>query len=299
MTVNFRPATALVAMIAACALAVPLLLLTVVGAEAATSTVYKAGNGVMVKQRLRYAVAHLAGAPGSTAGYNRDLFKLWTDADRDCQNTRAEVLKVESRVATTGACTVRTGKWISYYDGFTFRDASQLDIDHVVPLAEAWASGARKWTFAKREAYANDLADSRTLVGVSAHANRSKGDSDPARWMPSQQRCRYITQWTTVKLRWGLSVNPVERRTLTRWANSCPNALIAVRRGTVLVAYRHTTTTGGTSGGSGGGSGSSGTDPRFATCADAKAAGYGPYYRSSDPEYIWYRDADSDGIVCE
>jgi hypothetical protein len=42
-----------------------------------------------------------------------------------------------------------------------------------------------------------------------------------------------------------------------------------------------------------------GTDPRFGTCAEAKAAGYGPYYQGQDPEYDWYRDADSDGVVCE
>jgi hypothetical protein len=41
------------------------------------------------------------------------------------------------------------------------------------------------------------------------------------------------------------------------------------------------------------------SDPRFDTCKAAKASGYGPYYRGEDTEYGWYRDADSDGKVCE
>ncbi|NKZ06292.1 hypothetical protein HGB48_21455 [Actinomadura latina] len=45
--------------------------------------------------------------------------------------------------------------------------------------------------------------------------------------------------------------------------------------------------------------GGNGLDPRFDTCAQANAAGYGPYYQGVDPEYGWYQDRDHDGIDCE
>lgn len=262
-------------------------------ASAAGDSVYRAGSGAVVRQHLRYAVGHLPGAPETRAGYARDEFRLWTDADRDCRDTRAEVLIKESQTRTTGRCTVRTGRWASYYDKRVFTTAGSLDIDHLVPLAEAWASGARGWGFARREAYANDLADGRSLVAVSASANRSKSDGDPAEWMPHYGRCRYLRSWVAVKLRWRLSVDPVERRALSRLSARCPDTLLTVRRGRVATAY------GGTAPTSGGGTGGSGTDPRYPTCAEAIAHGYGDYVRGRDPEYAWYRDGDGDGVACE
>ncbi|KAB1909757.1 excalibur calcium-binding domain-containing protein [Micromonospora tulbaghiae] len=58
---------------------------------------------------------------------------------------------------------------------------------------------------------------------------------------------------------------------------------------------------GSTGGGSTGGGGSSGggNDPRFGTCKEANANGYGPYRQGKDPEYYWYIDRDNDGTVCE
>ena len=99
-----------------------------------------------------------------------------------------------------------------------------------------------------------------------------------------------------MKYRWSLSVDRIERRALQRAVKSCGNPRIAL-------PVKATISTGGSGGGSGSGNGpgsdSGRLDPRFPTCTAAKAAGYGPYYRGSDPEYFWYRDADSDGIVCE
>ncbi|GAA2775231.1 hypothetical protein GCM10010521_62190 [Streptomyces rameus] len=85
----------------------------------------------------------------------------------------------------------------------------------LVPLAEAWDSGASAWTAAEREAYANDLGDDRALIAVSAASNRSKADQDPSTWLPpaAGYRCQYATDWIADKTRWGLSIDTAESRT--------------------------------------------------------------------------------------
>jgi hypothetical protein len=114
--------------------------------------------------------------------------RLWVDADSDCRDTRDEVLAAESLVPVSG-CDIQRGKWRSYYDGVVTRSSTTIDVDHLVPLAEAWDSGAKRWTAATLQRYANDLGDRRTLVAVTASANRSKGDQDPAEWMPRLGKC--------------------------------------------------------------------------------------------------------------
>lgn len=242
-----------------------------------------------VEKRLRAAILDLPVAAENRAGYDRDLFRHWIDANSDCQNTRDEVLDGESRVNVAG-CDIRSGKWVSYYERRTFTDSSDLDIDHVVALAEAWDSGASRWNAGTRTRYANDLADARTLVAVSASVNRSKSDQDPAEWLPRYGRCTYVKHWVAVKIRWSLKVNTAEKRALSRVASNCANTVLRVGKARVVLG---TTNGGGTTGGGGG------LDPRFDTCTDAKSAGYGPYHQGRDPEYDWYRDGDNDGIVCE
>lgn len=268
---------------------------TVTAGPASAATVPHAVNGKVVKKNLLAAISGLPTARETPIGYARDKFKLWVDADHDCQDTRSEVLRQENLGKITGSCAVKTGTWVSYYDNQTFTQASQLDIDHLVPLAEVWQSGAKKWSADKRETYANDLADPRTLVAVSARENRSKGDRDPAEWMPKDGDCKYLKQWVAVKIRWALKANPAEKTALTHLpkADECGNPSIRVRLAVVKGA-----STGSNKGGDNKG-GDSGLDPRFDTCTEAKAHGYGPYYRGSDPEHYWYTDADSDGIVCE
>lgn len=256
---------------------------------AAATSVPKAVNGKLVTGYLRERIRGLRVAAEVRTGYDRSKFKLWDDVDHDCQNTRAEVLITESLRATTGSCTIDGGKWFSFYDRRRFFHAGNLDIDHMVPLAEAWDSGARNWNAGRREAYANDLTDPRPLVAVSASSNRSKGDRDPAEWLPTYGKCRYLMAWTVTKLRWRLSVDRPEKRAMIRLSKHCADKRLRTHR--AVVTWVGT----GTSGGGGG----TGLDPRFGTCAEAKANGYGPYYDGVDPEYDWYYDADHDGIVCE
>ncbi|MFJ7998918.1 HNH endonuclease family protein [Streptomyces sp. NPDC096310] len=174
---------------------------------------------------LPVGIAALTVAEESRDGYKRTSFKHWVDADRDGCNTRQEVLKAESRIApTVGAgCKVTAGQWYSYYDGVTVTDPTGLDIDHMVPLAEAWDSGASAWTAERREQYANDLTAERSLVAVTARTNRGKADKDPQDWLPplADARCTYISDWVSTKLRWSLSVDRAEQAALTRIAEGC------------------------------------------------------------------------------
>ena len=112
----------------------------------------------VVKMRLRRAVSELPTAREGRRGYDRDKFRHWIDADGDCQDTRDEVLDAESVTEASG-CDITTGEWRSYYDGEVWTDSSDVDIDHLVPLAEAWYSGARRWTAGTRTRYTWSLAD--------------------------------------------------------------------------------------------------------------------------------------------
>lgn len=135
----------------------------------------------------------------------------------------AAVLKRDgTNVVTNSACNAVSGNWFSPYDDVTTTDSSSFDIDHLVPLKEAWVSGARDWTDAQREAYANDLTRPQ-LLAVSASSNRSKGDSDPAKWMPpdASYHCIYVRAWITVKQFYGLTVDSAEKSALTTFINQC------------------------------------------------------------------------------
>ena len=236
--------------------------------------------------RLRAAIQSLSVARELPAGYDRDKFGDWVDADRDCRDTRAEVLVAESRRAVTGGCLITRGEWHSYYDKRVWRLAGDVDVDHMVPLSEAWKSGARRWTSGTRSRYANDLGDGRPLVAVTDNVNQSKGDSDPAEWLPQYGRCLYVKQYAAVKVRWSLRVDSAEKQALARVASGCSNDVLRVRKAAITMS-------------SSGGGDNGGLDPRFDYCYQATAKGYGPYHRGRDPEYAWYTDADNDGVVCE
>ncbi|MFJ8828045.1 HNH endonuclease family protein [Streptomyces sp. NPDC102467] len=211
--------------------AVALLVLPLLSASQTQSQAQGRTEAKVVQIRLQDGIASLPLATEHRAGYERTRFRHWVDEDHDHCNTRAEVLIAESRTEPVleGACTVTAGTRFSYYDGTTVTDPAKLDIDHLVPLAEAWASGASQWTPARREAYANDLGAERSLVAVTARTNRSKSDQDPAEWLPpaAEAYCQYVTDWVSTKLRWKLTADPAEIAALNKVADGCGYAAVA------------------------------------------------------------------------
>ncbi|MFE2726660.1 HNH endonuclease family protein [Kitasatospora sp. NPDC059327] len=180
---------------------------------------------------LREAIEALPVAEESRAGYERTKFRHWIDADKDGCNTRKEVILREAIVAPQigPGCSLTGGLWYSIYDGVTVTDASALDVDHVVPLAEAWDSGASTWSAAERQAYANDLDEPRDLVAVTARSNRQKSDKDISEWRPVEtETCDYLTRWTVSKTRWGQSVDTTEKNVLRDLGATCPNDTLTI-----------------------------------------------------------------------
>jgi Protein of unknown function (DUF1524) len=173
--------------------------------------------------------------PRGTEGYVRDAFGSdWIDTDHDGCNQRDDVLLRDAVAGTTwvqqqGACDhdVLAGTWHDPYTGHTLtftdlkdlRQAEAIQIDHVVPLAEAWVSGARGWSRERREQFANDLGE---LLAVDGPTNMSKGDGDPASWRPRKgYQCTYARRWIAIKTRYSLAVDSSEKAALAQMLGYC------------------------------------------------------------------------------
>jgi Protein of unknown function (DUF1524) len=172
------------------------------------------------------AVSRLAtltvAAESHQSTYDRALFPHWITISGSC-NTREQVLKRDgSSVVVDSSCSPTSGSWYSPYDGATWTNAADVDIDHMVPLAEAWSSGAWAWTTSKRQTYANDLGGPE-LWAVTDNVNQAKGDQDPAEWQPSRTafRCTYARAWIQVKWYYSLTIDSAEKSTLTSMLNTC------------------------------------------------------------------------------
>lgn len=165
----------------------------------------------------------LAVAPsGSDSGYSRDKFPHWIDQGDNC-NTREVVLKRDGAGVSVGSdCYPTSGSWYSVYDQTTTSDPSEVQIDHVVPLHNAWVSGASSWTTAQRQAFANDLSEPQ-LIAVSASSNESKSDRDPSEWKPPNtgEWCFYSRNWIEVKYRYHLTVTSAEKSALADMLDTC------------------------------------------------------------------------------
>ncbi|WP_127552746.1 HNH endonuclease family protein [Actinoplanes sp. OR16] len=179
--------------------------------------------GIPSKATAQTYLNSLTVAAEANAGtYDRDLFPHWITISGTC-NTRETVLKRDgSSVVTSSACAATSGSWYSPYDGATWTAASDLDIDHVVPLAEAWRSGASAWTTSKRQSFANDLTRPQ-LIAVTDNVNQSKGDQDPSTWQPSvtSYKCTYARMWIAVKYYWALKLQSAEKTALQTALNTC------------------------------------------------------------------------------
>ncbi|TQM80677.1 uncharacterized protein DUF1524 [Saccharothrix saharensis] len=168
-------------------------------------------------------LAALTVAPeGKMAGYSRDRFPHWSSQGQGC-DTRDVVLQRQGADVRTGErCKITSGTWTSAYDGKVVADPGELDIDHTVALAEAWRSGADKWTDEQREKFANDLGGLQ-LIAVTASSNRAKGDQDAAKWKPPVQSywCTYARAVVSVKTLYALTVDEAERDALGAMLKTC------------------------------------------------------------------------------
>ncbi|RFU77756.1 bacterial-type extracellular deoxyribonuclease [Trichoderma arundinaceum] len=160
--------------------------------------------------------------PGSGSGYNRTLFRHWITISGTC-DTREYVLKRDGEdVKVNAACVPQSGTWISPYDNAKTTNASAIDIDHMVPLKNAWISGASSWDATTREAFANDISIPQ-LWAVSASSNRSKGDKSPDKWKPplTSFYCTYAKSWIDVKNNYGLTITTAEKTALSNMLDTC------------------------------------------------------------------------------
>jgi hypothetical protein len=163
--------------------------------------------------------------------YERKQWRHWVDDDKDCQDTRQEVLVAESSGPVTyedeRECRVATGLWEDPYTGESFTSPSDLDVDHVVALRDAHDSGAFAWDAEKRRAFANELGDETHLRAVAKGANRSKGSRGPDEWLPPNEefRCTYLQEVAAIRTRWELSTSSEEQAVLDYMVKVCNDGL--------------------------------------------------------------------------
>ena len=183
---------------------------------------------------LRIRVAELS---DDIPKYDRGEWRHWTDEDRDCQDARQEALIAESTIEVTytdgDKCRVQEGHWIGPYTGTEVTDPSDLDIDHMVPLANAHRSGGWSWSSEKKSAYANDLTYPGHLIAATARANRSKGAKGPEEWRPPDEGywCQYALDWIEIKRAWNLSATEKEFNALREMAGTCDTNVFIQQEG--------------------------------------------------------------------
>ena len=166
--------------------------------------------------------------PGSMSGYSREKFPHWSKASKfgwdppqtSCDAREAALIRDGKNVEVGSECKVESGTWLDPYTDQTFTKPSDIDTDHVVPLANAWRSGASEWDNEERERYANDPE---VLLSVEDNANQAKGDKGPEGWKPPNEAewCDYAVRWIGIKAKYELSVNEQEKAALAEMLGSC------------------------------------------------------------------------------
>ncbi|WP_130178715.1 HNH endonuclease family protein [Cryobacterium sp. SO1] len=158
----------------------------------------------------------------SSAGYSRDLFPHWSTQSGSCDAQEIALQRDGVDVVTSSTCSATSGSWYSVYDGAWNYASSDVDIDHVVALSEAWGSGASTWTTSKRQQFANSLGDGQ-LIAVTDNVNASKSDRDAAEWQPplATYHCTYAKHVVHVKYGWGLSMDSAEKTAINTMLATC------------------------------------------------------------------------------
>ena len=234
--------------------------------------------------------------------YDRDEWRHWIDEDGDCQNARHEALIAESetpvKYTNEDRCRVATGSWEGPFTGEFFTDPGALDVDHMVPLANAHRSGGWAWSEDRKREYANDLSYDGHLIAVQASANRAKGSKGPEDWKPPNRGywCRYAVDWITIKSAWDLTATESEADALSDMLNTCePSRSLKALR--LAPSQPATTATP---------SPTPDSDKTYASCDEAQDADE-PRVQGSKGNGRGFpadkvpsaRDGDGDGVVCE
>lgn len=158
---------------------------------------------------------------GSQDGYDRDKFPHWNDVNGEC-NVREEILKRDGENVQVGSdCRPTSGTWNSVFDGVQESDPEKVNVDHMIPLAEAWRAGAREWTQEQRGAFANDQ-EAPQLIAVTSASNSEKSDKGPEEWKPVEGYwCDYAKSWITVKHKYKLTIEDAEKAALEEMLGRC------------------------------------------------------------------------------
>ncbi|KAI9049009.1 hypothetical protein LZ554_006858 [Drepanopeziza brunnea f. sp. 'monogermtubi'] len=183
----------------------------------------RAAPGIPTTATARTLLAGLTvAAQGPQTGYSRDLFPTWITISGNCNTRETVLIRDGTNVVTSTACASTSGSWFSPYDGATWTAASDVDIDHMVPLSNAWKSGAAAWTTAQRQVFANDLTNPQ-LWAVTDNVNQAKSDSGPEDWKPplTSFYCTYAKAWTKVKSVYDLTITSAEKTALTSMLATC------------------------------------------------------------------------------
>ena len=175
--------------------------------------------------RERLAVLAIDDRPTPAGAYRREDWPHWEDTDGNGCDARQDALITWSTTEATldrsgRRCKVLTGTWVSPYDGAEADSPTAIEIDHVVPLAEAFRSGGWRWDAGQRRRFANDQVE---LAATSSASNRAKSDSGPDHWRPrrTESWCAYADRWVTVKATYGLTVTTSERDALGQMLDTC------------------------------------------------------------------------------
>ena len=266
--------------------------------------------------------------PSAIPTYDRKQWRHWIDADGDCQDTRQEVLIDESTTEVTfetaKKCRVASGTWTGPFTGQQFTNPSKLDIDHMVPLANAHRSGGSAWDKEKKRRFANYLEYDGHLNAVLKSVNSAKRDKGPEAWMPPDQSywCEYAIHWINIKVAWDLTATQLELAALKVMLDTCespldanigtpsaeltptpalPTATIVPPTATTAAQEPTATAVPATA-----------TPPATndalalyddngngrITCAEARRHGIAPVHRGHIA-YPFMNDRDNDGVVCE
>ncbi|MAR92728.1 MAG: HNH endonuclease [Pseudomonadales bacterium] len=157
--------------------------------------------------------------------YNRHDWKHWSDFDKDCMNTRHEILNDQavkgSQKYSPDGCYVSRGEWHDPFSGKVITRASDLDVDHVIPLKWAHTHGGATWSAEKKEQFANDPDN---LLAVDDGLNQQKGAKGPTEWMPPNHgyRCDYLRHWQSVLAKYSsLKMTAKENRIYQKQLKAC------------------------------------------------------------------------------